>query len=125
MACNSPTVPYRADLHVRGRRQPMTMSDESRIEIFSTSPQSRDVPREEYVQQVVNIARWSEEAGCTAILVYTDNSLVDPWLVSQIILQNTEKLCPLVAVQPLYMHPYTVAKLAASFGHLYGRRVYL
>jgi hypothetical protein len=49
---------------------------------------------------------------------YTDNSLVDPWLVSQIILQNTEKLSPLIDIQPVYMHAYAVAKMVASFGHL-------
>src|SRR5258707_12139417 len=103
----------------------MTTVYESDIEVFSTSPQSKDHPRERYIQQVVDVARWSEEAGCTAILVYTDNSLVDPWLLSQIILQNTERLCPLIAIQPIYMHPYTVAKMVASFGHLYGRRIYL
>jgi alkanesulfonate monooxygenase len=103
----------------------MTFSDESTFEIFSTSPQSKDLPRETYAQRVIDVARWSEEVGCTAILVYTDNSLVDPWLVSQIILQNTERLCPLIAIQPVYMHPYTAAKMIASFGHLYGRRVYL
>src|SRR6266478_7005526 len=100
-------------------------SHEPQIEVFSTTPQSKDRPRETYVQQVIDVARWSEEAGCTAILVYTDNSLVDPWLVSQIILQNTERLCPLIAIQPIYMHPYTVAKMVASFGYLYGRRIYL
>jgi alkanesulfonate monooxygenase len=103
----------------------MNTCDESSIEIFSTTPQSKDYSREVYLQQVVDVANWSEEAGCTAMLVYTDNSLVDPWLVSQIILQNTEQLCPLIAIQPAYMHPYTVAKMVASFGHLYRRRVYL
>src|SRR3984893_7581361 len=103
----------------------MAASDDVQIEIFSTTPQSKDRPRETYVQQIIDVARWSEEAGCTAILVYTDNSLVDAWLVSQIIIQNTEKLCPLVAVQPVYMHPYTVAKMVSTFGHLYQRRIYL
>jgi alkanesulfonate monooxygenase len=103
----------------------MTFSDDSQLEIFSTTPQSKDVPREEYVQRVINVARWSEEAGCTAILVYTDNSLVDPWLVSQMIVQNTRQLCPLVAIQPVYMHPYSAAKMVASLGYLYGRRIYL
>jgi alkanesulfonate monooxygenase len=97
----------------------------SQIEIFSTTPQSKDFPRETYVQQVIDVARWSEQSGCTAILVYTDNSIVDPWLVSNIILQNTKSLCPLVAIQPVYMHPYSVAKMVASFAHLYGRRMYL
>src|ERR1700694_245740 len=103
----------------------MAASDELRIEIFSTTPQSKGRPRETYVQQIIDVARWSEEAGCTAILVYTDNSLVDTWLASQIIIQNTKKLCPLVAVQPVYMHPYTVAKMVSTFGHLYQRRIYL
>src|SRR5439155_940280 len=32
---------------------------------------------------------------------------------------------PLVAVQPVYMHPYAVAKQITSFAYLYGRRLYL
>src|SRR5438132_6721146 len=88
-----------------------------KIKVFSTSPQSSAVERDCYVQNVVDVARWSEEAGCEGILVYTDNSLVDPWLLSQIIIQNTARLCPLVAVQPAYLHPYSVAKMVSSLGH--------
>jgi len=95
------------------------------IEIFSTCPQSSGADPKAYGRNVVDVARWSEQAGCRGILVYTDNSLVDPWLASQIIIQNTESLCPLVAVQPAYMHPYTVAKMVTSVGFLHGRRMYL
>src|SRR5438445_13685932 len=95
------------------------------LEVFSTCAQSSDGDRDTYAQRVADVARWSERAGCKGILVYSDNRLVDPWLVSHIIIQNTTRLCPLVAVQPAYMHPYAVAKLVASFGHLYGRRIYL
>jgi alkanesulfonate monooxygenase len=97
----------------------------SRIDIFSTSPQSLGADRNTYRQQTINVARWSEEAGCTGILVYTDNGIVDPWLVSEVILAATSRLCPLVAVQPVYMHPYTVAKMVASLAFLYGRRIFL
>jgi alkanesulfonate monooxygenase len=103
----------------------MSMNGQSHLEIFSATPQSKDFPRESYIQKVIDVAMWSEQAGCTATLVYTDNSIVDPWLVAHIILQNTKSLCPLVAIQPVYMHPYSVAKMVASFGHLYGRRIYL
>jgi alkanesulfonate monooxygenase len=100
-------------------------TSENALEVFSTCPQSIDVAKEHYLKRVAEIARWSEEAGCKGILVYTDNSLVDAWMVSQIIVEHTRALCPLVAVQPAYMHPYTVAKMVTSFAHLYDRRLYL
>ena len=95
------------------------------LEFFSTCPMSSTTDRRVYARTVAEVARWSERYGCKGILVYTDNSLIDPWLVSHIIVQNTTTLCPLVAVQPAYMHPYTVAKMVATFGYLYERRLYL
>jgi alkanesulfonate monooxygenase len=58
------------------------------VDIFSTCPESRQVDVA-YFQRVIDVARWSEEFGCRGILVYTDNGLLDPWLVSQVILENT------------------------------------
>jgi alkanesulfonate monooxygenase len=95
------------------------------VELFSTCPQSKDVDPAAYAHRVADVARWSERAGYRGILVYTDNGLLDPWLVAQIVLDATSRLCPLVAVQPVYMHPYTVAKLVASIASLRQRRVYL
>ncbi|MCK5571966.1 MAG: LLM class flavin-dependent oxidoreductase, partial [Bacteroidetes bacterium] len=86
---------------------------------------SKDVTRDGYLQKVVDVAQWSEQAGCQGILVYTDNGIADPWLVSQVIIENTQSLSPLVAVHPIYMHPYTVAKMVSTFAFLYGRRLYL
>jgi alkanesulfonate monooxygenase len=95
------------------------------IEVFSTCPPSSGVAREDYLDRVAAIAHWSEDAGCKGILVYSDNSLLDAWLLSQLIIQQTQALCPLVAVQPVYMHPYAIAKQITSLAHLYRRRVYL
>jgi alkanesulfonate monooxygenase len=95
------------------------------MKIFSTCPHSKDGEPSRYLKAVADVARWSEAAGCTGILVYTDNSLVDPWLVAQIILQSTERLAPLVAIQPVYMHPYAAAKMVASLGFFHGRAVAL
>lgn len=100
-------------------------ASEIAVELFATCPQSSTGVSETYIDRVADVARWSEECGCKGILVYTDNSLVDAWLVAQIIVENTNHLCPLVAVQPAYIHPYTAAKLASSFGFLYNRRIYL
>jgi alkanesulfonate monooxygenase len=95
------------------------------IELFSTCPQFAVEERSSYLQRVIGISNWSERAGCKGILIYSDNSQVDPWLLSEIIIQNTKSLSPLVAIQPIYMHPYTVAKMVATLGHLFQRRVYL
>src|SRR5213593_4509844 len=95
------------------------------IEVFSTCPPSSGSDAGSYLRDVVRVARWSETAGCRGILVYSDNSLVDPWLVSQVIIESTSSLCPLVAVQPVYMHPYAVAKMVSTLGRLHGRRIYL
>jgi alkanesulfonate monooxygenase len=103
----------------------MTGHHSAEVAIFSTCPQSQGFDSSEYLQRVADVSRWSDEAGYRGILVYTDNSLVDPWLVSQVILQNTVSLCPLVAIQPIYMHPYSAAKMVASLAFLHGRRVYL
>src|SRR5215831_7132615 len=100
------------------------MNKESDLKVFSTCPQSSDHDSADYRKRIVEVARWSEAHGCEGILVYTDNRKVDPWLVSQIVLKNTTRLAPLVGVQPIYLHPYSVAKIFSSFGFLYNRRVY-
>jgi alkanesulfonate monooxygenase len=96
------------------------------LRIFSTCPQSADFDNHsQYINRVTDVARWSEAHGCEGILVYTDNRLLDPWLVSDLILRTTKRLCPLIAVQPIYVHPYSVAKILSSYAYLYSRRVYL
>jgi alkanesulfonate monooxygenase len=101
------------------------MNQNTALEIFATCPQSTQIAREDYCQHLIDVAQWSEKYGCRGILVYTDNSQLDPWLVSQIIIQNTTALSPLVAIQPAYSHPLTVAKMVATFGFLHQRKIYL
>jgi alkanesulfonate monooxygenase len=95
-----------------------------RLKVFSTCPSAAVTP-DNYLERVVRVARWSEGAGCAGILVYADNAQVDPWLAAQVIIQSTRSICPLVAVQPVYMHPFSVAKMVATLGFLHGRQVYL
>jgi alkanesulfonate monooxygenase len=93
------------------------------VVLYSTCPPYRGSDRAAYTRQVQDVARWSELGGCAGILVYTDNGLLDPWLVAQLVIQSTTCLSPLVAVQPVYMHPYTVAKLVTTLSYLHGRRI--
>ncbi|MDV9194459.1 LLM class flavin-dependent oxidoreductase [Streptomyces sp. Wh19] len=94
------------------------------IDIYTTCP-SAVASQRDYLRRVEDVARWSDQAGCKGILVYTDNRQADPWLISHVIVQNTRFLAPLVAVQPLYMHPFAAAKAVSMFGWLYGREIHL
>ncbi len=95
------------------------------LKIFSTCPLSAKASPENCIRELREFARSSEAAGHEGVLVVTDNSQLDPWLVSQVIIEATDRLCPLVAIQPAYMHPYSVAKMITSLAHLYSRRLYL
>jgi alkanesulfonate monooxygenase len=95
------------------------------LEIFSTCPPLDSTQPGPWIGRLREFARASEEAGCTGALVVTDNAQLDPWLVSQVLIEATTRLAPLVAVQPVYMHPYSVAKMLASLAFLHGRRLHL
>jgi len=95
------------------------------IDLFTTCPTFDGSDSGAYVKRVCEVSHWSDNIGCKGILVYTDNSVIDPWLIAQTIIQNTRALSPLVAVQPVYMHPYTVAKMVSSLSYLHNRRMCL
>jgi len=108
-----------------GASAPFTRLRKHGVEIFSTCPQSREADPETYLEEVLRVARWSDAVGCHGMLIYTDNALVDPWLLAQLVLENTEQLRPLVAIQPAYMHPYAAAKMVATLAYLHKRQIYL
>lgn len=95
------------------------------FELFTTCPPSAHLEPGDWRRRLQEAARRSEEAGCAGMLVVTDNAQPDPWLVSQLLIEATERLSPLVAVQPAYLHPYSVAKMVSTLGALYGRRLHL
>jgi alkanesulfonate monooxygenase len=78
-----------------------------------------------YINSVITAAKWAENAEWDSVLIYTNHNIVDPWLVAQIVAQNTASLSPLVAVQPLYAHPYTVANNISSLAYLYSRSIHI
>jgi alkanesulfonate monooxygenase len=95
------------------------------LEIYSTCPPFDAARAGPSAAQLREFARLSEDAGCTGALVVTDNAQLDPWLVAQQLIEASTRLAPLVAVQPVYLHPYSLAKTIASLAFLHGRRVHL
>lgn len=98
------------------------MTADQRIEVYSTCPPF-DAALPDYAGRVADTSLWSERQGCRGALIYTDNSMLDPWLVARLMIEATRGLRPLVAVQPVYCHPYTVAKSITTLAALSGRPV--
>jgi alkanesulfonate monooxygenase len=95
-----------------------------KLRIFPAIPRNADSTK--YVDELMQIARFSDVNGFAGILLFTGNDIfVEPWSMAQHILAHTSKSSPLIAVNPIYMHPFTVAKLVSSFALLYERKVYL
>lgn len=94
------------------------------IDIFTINPRTTDQVL--YWKDIQTVTRLSQKFDCTGVLIFTGNDVyVDPWIVAHQVLNETATLCPLIAVNPVYMHPFTAAKMISSFAYLFKRKVYL
>lgn len=96
----------------------------SRLRVFPAISRNRD-PRS-YAGELMRVARFADHNGFEGILLFEGNDVfVEPWAMAQHIMAETARSSPLIAVNPVYMHPFTAAKFVSSFAQLYGRKVYL
>ncbi len=94
------------------------------VEFFVVHPRAMEA--EHYWQHIENVIAWSDKYGATGVLLFEGNDVfVQPWLAAYATFANSENLSPLVAVNPVYMHPYTAAKLVSSNAYLFGRKTFL
>lgn len=92
--------------------------------VFAISPRS-SVPSTAW-REIDATIRLADRYEFTGILAHTGNdTLVDPWLVGQHALAVSERLRPLIAVNPVYHHPFAVAQSASSLTYRYGRGIFL
>lgn len=91
--------------------------------MYATCPASTTSDFTRYQEHIGAVAQWCDTAGIKGALVYTDNSIADPWLVAQLAITASRSFVPLVAVQPFYQHPFTVARAVGSLALLHNRRV--
>lgn len=94
----------------------------TRLRVFPAIPRNPNAAQ--HIDDLMRVARFGERNGLEGPLLFAGNdTLVEPWAMAQHILVRTEKISPLIAVNPLYMHPFTVAKFVSSFALLYRRKV--
>jgi alkanesulfonate monooxygenase len=96
-----------------------------KIYIFSV------IYREECVQEYKhnNVRRFikeSEACGYSGMLLFeSSNGDIEPWVLGQEVLAQTESLTAFIAVNPAYMHPFLAAKKILTLTHFYHRRIFL
>ena len=86
---------------------------------------SRTLDRDKYWNHLDTISRLCAENNFTGPLLLTGNdTYVEPWIAAQSAIDRYG-VSPLVAVNPVYAHPFTVAKMVSSLAYLYGKNVFL
>jgi alkanesulfonate monooxygenase len=96
----------------------------AKLRVFSAVSRNRNPGK--YVEELMHVAQFSERSGFEGFLLFAGNDVfVEPWSMAQHIVAHTKRSSPLIAVNPVYMHPFTAAKFVSSFAQLYGRKVYL
>ncbi|GGI29722.1 LLM class flavin-dependent oxidoreductase [Bradyrhizobium guangdongense] len=96
----------------------------ARLRIFPAISRNRDPKK--YVGELMRVAEFADHNGFEGILLFEGNDVfVEPWAMAQHIMAATKRSSPLIAVNPVYMHPFTAAKFVSSLAQLYGRKVYL
>lgn len=101
------------------------MTSSPRLQLLSSCPDSIGSQPDEYFRKVVDAAQRAEQAGHQALLIHSSNQLSDPWAVAQMVMHETKQISPIVTVQPLYSHPYAVAKKVVTLAQRYGRAPHL
>lgn len=94
-------------------------------DVYTAMPEYKSPGDASYLGALRRMAMMSEDFGCRGMLIFTDNSQLDPWLLAQAVMESTRALSPLVAVQPIYMHPFAVAKMITTLATMHRRKVAL
>ncbi|MGW4795812.1 LLM class flavin-dependent oxidoreductase [Nonomuraea sp. NPDC004297] len=91
------------------------------IDIYGTAPTLGQ--NSGHFQYIGQISRLAEEHKFEGLLIRFEHSLPDPWIIAAAILQQTNRIRPLIALQPYSLPPFTAAKMIHSLTSIYGRRI--
>lgn len=94
------------------------------IHFFTINNRSSDP--EQYRDSFRTLVALSDQHDFDGILCFSANeTMIDPWLAAHYLIAHSKRMVPIVAVNPVYMHPFSAAKMVSSFAYLHGRRTIL
>jgi alkanesulfonate monooxygenase len=72
----------------------------------------------------LKVTRWADESDLDGVLLFTGaGAVLDPWVGATAIAAASQRLVPMVAINPLYTHPFAAARSMLSIAELYQRQV--
>jgi len=96
------------------------------MHLYSVTPEStQPAGAPTFRERLDTSAARCESAGLTGILVPHNMHEVDPWMVASYLGSVTDRLIPLLAVQPASTPPHTAAACAAAYAALYDRPLHI
>jgi alkanesulfonate monooxygenase len=93
------------------------------VDVYSTLLGYSAGPRERVLAADRRVWTAADAAGLRGALIFTSAHNFDPFTVAQRMLESTERLVPLVAVQPPFTHPFHVARQVSTLLYHYGRQL--
>jgi len=93
------------------------------VTLYTTCRSSIGYHEPDHLGRLLEIAGWADDAGYRGALVYSDATSIDSLMAAQAAIANTESFVPLVAIQPIDLSPFALARSVSSLAHLYGRRI--
>jgi alkanesulfonate monooxygenase len=94
------------------------------IRFFTINNRSSDPA--EYLTSFKRLVALSDAYDFDGLLCFSANeTLIDPWMAAQYLLANSRQMVPIIAVNPMYMHPFTAAKMVSSLSYMFGRKTVL
>lgn len=91
---------------------------------YAMVPRVRNLSR--YTRTALDVVRWSGQNDFDGVLLFAGTGAVlDPWVLATAVIGSNSRLIPMIAVNPVYVHPVAAARMVASIGHIYGRAVSL
>lgn len=93
------------------------------MHIYSQTPHAAGI--EDYYQHIIQLAQRSEKYNYKGLLITYSTSNLNPWLISNLVLDKTKNIRPLVALQPDTMSIDTLGNIIKSTTYLHKREIAL
>ena len=98
--------------------------DNKTINVFTVV--SRHADLQTYTNSLASLAQESDRLGFTGMLFFVGNDTpVDPWLAAAQVGAATRQLSPFIALNPVYMHPFSAARAIATLASFCQRRIFI